>query len=364
METRSRRSVDGSLLIVDEDSHWECTAAMQRDLIALYTTDKQKWQQSIRAMIHAHPSKFRILNVGANEPSDYLFSFDEFASHFQGHQGSIDNRELLRLIYDDMDSFDGTHIKFLAIHRWMNPVKAAKQTGIVKDHHWLFAKLKDLQLAHFDADSSGKVSRDVFVAHFVSKEEVDEVLANRIFDDIDVNDDGDLSVMELAKWKSKHYKAKKLRKFFRDAKKKKKHRSSESSQSNESINTQMKKAAERNATIKISGKDLSKSKQSLFAQLWEDAKNQPFDAWKDYEVEHEANMKAFAKAAAAKEEARKHEKGDDGETSDNAHSNSRMLYIALMGLTVVLVAGFAYRRRLNQLARKQPNKVQCETPRL
>mmetsp|Transcript_22861 Transcript_22861/g.36722 ORF Transcript_22861/g.36722 Transcript_22861/m.36722 type:complete len:1193 (+) Transcript_22861:40-3618(+) len=192
-------------------SKWECTAAMQEELIELHGSNKKKWHTEIANMIREHPQKFGILTVGTHDDGDNELTFDEFKEHFQG---AIENEKLLRLIYDDIDHCDATHIKFVAIHRWLNEVKKQRKTEVVKDHKWLFEKLQPVQAAHLDEDGSGEVDRNEFTSYFVEKIGIDESLANAIFDDIDVNKDGDLSIMEYTRWKSKHNKASKLKKFF------------------------------------------------------------------------------------------------------------------------------------------------------
>merc|ERR1711933_27901 len=112
-------------------------------------------------------------------------------------------------------------IKFIAIHRWMNKVKIQKEAVIKKDHKWLFTKILHVQASHLDSDGSGDVDKKEFVDYFVTKIGFDEQLANDIFNDIDVNGDGDLSIMEYTKWKNKHNKPDKLKKYFEKKKPKK-----------------------------------------------------------------------------------------------------------------------------------------------
>lgn len=199
-----------------KSKEWECTAEMQKDLIKLHKQNKKKWHTQIATMIREHPDKFSILTVGVEDDGDNLYSFEEFKDHFKG---AMDNENLLKLIYDDMDHVEDDAIKFIAIHRWMNEVKVVKQKVVEQDHKWLFSKIQPVQAAHLDADGSGEVDTKEFVDYFVNKCGVPEDLALAIFNDIDVNNDGDLSIMEYTRWKAKHNKATKLKKFFKDREK-------------------------------------------------------------------------------------------------------------------------------------------------
>ena len=195
-----------------ERDHWECTDQMQQELIKLYSKNKKQWQKKICAMIREHPSKFSILTVGVTDDGDNLYTFEEFKDHFKG----VLNDKLLKLMYDDMDHVDENNIKFVAIHRWMNEVKVAKKIEIRKDNKWLFEKLAPVQAADLDEDGGGTVDKKEFTDYMVDKIGIDKELALAIFNDIDANGDGDLSILEYARWKSKHSKASKLQKFFKN----------------------------------------------------------------------------------------------------------------------------------------------------
>eukprot|EP01084_Bolivina_argentea_P185006 319054_1 len=199
-----------------DDDNWECSVEMQEKLIKLHSTNKKKWKTDITKMMRDHPSKFSILTVGVKDDGDNLYTFEEFSSHFES---SINNKQLLKLIYNDINHYDDTHIKFIAITNWVNDVKLQKETEITKDHKWLFTKILHVQAAHLDADGSGTVDREEFVNYFVTKIGFPSKVANAIFDDIDINNDGDLSIMEYTKWKSKHNKPDKLKKFLDKIKK-------------------------------------------------------------------------------------------------------------------------------------------------
>ena len=93
-------------------------------------------------------------------------------------------------------------------------LKHAKQRA-VKGHERLFAQLQHLQSVDLKADEYGKVHKDAFCEHLETKLSVDKNVALSIFEAIDVNNDGVLSVMEVSKWKSKHLrKAETLLRFF------------------------------------------------------------------------------------------------------------------------------------------------------
>merc|ERR1712228_705143 len=82
------------------------------------------------------------------------------------------------------------------------------------DHKWLFTKILHVQAAHLDADGSGEVDKDEFVNYFVHKIGFPQYIADAMFNDIDKDGDGNLSVMEYTRWKSKHNKPIKLDKFL------------------------------------------------------------------------------------------------------------------------------------------------------
>ena len=89
-----------------EDHDWVCTKEIEQNLIHLYETDREKFHKEIAKMVQEHPSKFEILNVGAtdgHDPHANEFTFEEFASHFIGHPGTISDKQLLAMIYADVE---------------------------------------------------------------------------------------------------------------------------------------------------------------------------------------------------------------------------------------------------------------------
>lgn len=204
-----------------DDFDWVCTTEIEEELLKLYETDRVRWHQEISLMVQSHPSKFEILNVGTthdadgHDPATDLFTFEEFASHFVGHPGTIHNEKLLRLIYDDVEHAmeDDDHVKLIDIHLWFNNKRKHRKSVVVRDEHWLYDQIAKIQIPDIDTDLSGDVDRDEFRAHFVDKCGIDSEIADAIFDDIDQNDDGRLSVLEYMKWKSMHTRPPTLRQF-------------------------------------------------------------------------------------------------------------------------------------------------------
>ena len=102
-----------------EDPEWNCAEEQQQALVELHGKNSSQWHFDIVTMVQAHPSKFEILNAAKTEDTDYLYSFGEFASYFKGKEGSIHNEQLLRLMFDDMEKYDGNHVKLGQIDQWL-----------------------------------------------------------------------------------------------------------------------------------------------------------------------------------------------------------------------------------------------------
>ena len=95
---------------------------------------------------------------------------------------------------------------------------------VEKDHQWLFTKLLHVHAADLDDDNSGEVDLEEFCHHFVHKVGVEKALAKRLFHDIDVSGDGDISAKEFEKWKKKHKKPEQLMFLFEEGTKSNQHK--------------------------------------------------------------------------------------------------------------------------------------------
>jgi len=218
----------------EEDTSWVCTQEMQLNLITLYENNRDQWDKEMATMLLEHPSKFKILTVGTDD--DKECTFDEFASHFIGTPGAIHDKQLLAMIYADVEFAVGGDgkVKLNDIHLWMNKIREQLQPPsdpepepepeadaepeqqqepepapepeapavIHHDQTWLLEQLANITVPDLDTDLSGAVSRVEFRSHLVDTHGIDVEIADAIFDDIDHNDDGQLSIAEYTKWKS------------------------------------------------------------------------------------------------------------------------------------------------------------------
>ena len=157
-----------------------------------------------------NPAQFKIMDFGMQDDGDNLLTKEEFLSHFKGGY----NDEMNELLWNAMDKTDTDQVKFMEIHRFVNKVKKPSKTPrrtSIHDANWLFEKLKAMQFVSLDTDQGGTIDRKEFHEQF-AQSEVDDKVLDLVFDDIDANGDGDISVMEFTKWQH-NFTKKKLSKW-------------------------------------------------------------------------------------------------------------------------------------------------------
>ena len=89
-----------------------------------------------------------------------------------------------------------------AITRWLHNKQRVKHTVAVTDEAWRLAKLKRFKFKDIDANDNDLLDRDELHAH-LDKEGVDPTVTDLLFDAIDANGDGDISVKEWFVWQQK-----------------------------------------------------------------------------------------------------------------------------------------------------------------
>eukprot|EP01084_Bolivina_argentea_P121229 214851_1 len=129
------------------------------------------------------------------------------------------NQSLVECIFKDIKQFDNINnnnnnnaLKLTSILRWINEKKRQKDIIIVKDEEWLFHKLKKTQFTELDNDENFEVEYDEFQTYF-DKQGVDTKISSVIFNNIDKNGDGSVSIKEWFQWQQK-FKKSHLKKLF------------------------------------------------------------------------------------------------------------------------------------------------------
>ena len=185
----------------------------QDELISQYNSgDKKKWRTKVTKLIRDNPQEYKLLDLKSKS--------DANATHLTNQQFKDAlptlKSELIDCIFSDIDNIDDVQgdgkLKLTTITRWVNNKKLAKKRIIIKDENWLFEKLKSFQFTDLDADEGGTIDREEIHEHF-DKEGVDPEVTDVIFDVIDANGDGDISIREWFQWQQK-FRKKDLTKLF------------------------------------------------------------------------------------------------------------------------------------------------------
>ena len=185
----------------------------QDELISQYNSgDKKKWRTKVTKLIRENPQEYKLLDLKSKS--------DANATHLTNQQFKDAlptlKSELIDCIFSDIDNIDDVQgdgkLKLTTITRWVNNKKLAKKRIIIKDENWLFEKLKSFQFTDLDADEGGTIDREEIHEHF-DKEGVDPEVTDVIFDVIDANGDGDISIREWFQWQQK-FRKKDLTKLF------------------------------------------------------------------------------------------------------------------------------------------------------
>ena len=185
----------------------------QDQLIEQYKTgDKKQWRTKVTKLIRENPHEYKVLDLKSKA--------DSHATHLTNQQFKEAlptlKSDLIDCIFEDIDNIDDVQgdgkLKLTTITRWVNNKKLAKKKIIIKDENWLFEKLKSFQFTDLDADEGGTIDREEIHEHF-DKEGVDPAVTDVIFDVIDANGDGDISIREWFQWQQK-FRKKDLTKLF------------------------------------------------------------------------------------------------------------------------------------------------------
>eukprot|EP00490_Sorites_sp_Unknown_P012700 CAMPEP_0114694018 /NCGR_PEP_ID=MMETSP0191-20121206/69710_1 /TAXON_ID=126664 /ORGANISM="Sorites sp." /LENGTH=409 /DNA_ID=CAMNT_0001988385 /DNA_START=706 /DNA_END=1932 /DNA_ORIENTATION=+ len=181
-------------------SGWVFQETLQHEFVEIHELGADTWRSNITKLFQKHEDYFQTLNIKSEDGSLEL-DYKAFEKHFEG---KISNKELIKLIFNDMDQTKDGLIKITAIQRWINNVKTYTETiepEIVKDEEWVINQLKIVNLSDIDIDDDNTVDIGEFMNFFKSNDiGIDENILNNIFDEIDGNGDGSISVIEFSKW--------------------------------------------------------------------------------------------------------------------------------------------------------------------
>ena len=183
-------------------------AEKQEELANQYkdaNSDKKEWRKEVTRLIREHPSSVNLLDIGKKHDHQTHLSITQF-------QEALPNLSvpLVKAIFEDIDAVDDKHgdgqVRITTIVRWAHNKKRRAHHIEIKDENFLFNKLKKYQFKDLDVDENGTLDREELHEHF-DKEGVDPEITDVIFDNIDANGDGDISIKEWFQWQMKFKKA-------------------------------------------------------------------------------------------------------------------------------------------------------------
>merc|ERR1712130_701274 len=115
-------------------------------------------------------------------------------------------KPLVEAIFADIDAVDDQQgdgkLKITTVIRWVNNKKRRADNIEIKDENFLYNQLKNYQFKDLDIDENGTLDRDEMHAHF-DKENVPPEITDILFNHIDSNGDGDISIKEWFQWQMK-----------------------------------------------------------------------------------------------------------------------------------------------------------------
>ena len=188
------------------------TEEQQDKLIEEYRNgSKPKFRKTITKIIRDNPTQYKILELSQNSDATHVKEkqFNEALPKLK--------KDLIEIIFHDIDEIDDEQgdgqLKMTTIIRWVNNKKRMREVVILKDENFVYDKLKKFQFNELDADEGGTIDREEMHAHF-KDEGVDPAIIDVVFDVIDANGDGDISVREWFQWQQK-FKKSDLKKLFK-----------------------------------------------------------------------------------------------------------------------------------------------------
>ena len=167
----------------------------------LYKENRKEWKTRVSTAIRENPKTFRMMDFGKNDDGNLLLSKDEFEDHFKGTYSS----NIISMIWNELDKTDSNEVKFTTLHRFIQNItsnKRRERRNSVHDADWLFNVLKNMQFVHLDTDEGGTITKEEFIDGFKDKD-IDKNLLEIVFNQIDINGDGDVTVMEFTRWQHK-----------------------------------------------------------------------------------------------------------------------------------------------------------------
>lgn len=184
----------------------------QSALIEEYnSSSKTNWRKKVTRLIRENPSEYKILEMGKSSSHQTHLTVTQFSEALPSL-----NSSLIDCIFKDIDEIDDQQgdgkLKITTIVRWVNNKKRVKEKIIIKDENWLYEKLKKMQFTHLDDDQNGTLDREELHNEFDNQVD-DPNIIDIIFDVIDANGDGDISVKEWFQWQQK-FRKKDLKKLF------------------------------------------------------------------------------------------------------------------------------------------------------
>eukprot|EP01083_Nonionella_stella_P169085 572527_1 len=173
---------------------------MQLDFLALYDDDKIEFRKKTAAMLRENPDLFNLNEIGTVADTSGHVSLEQW----EGYLNDLIKPELSKKIFECIDHDNkGDSVAQTAITRFLSGrTRVADRPKTIIDEAWLVHKLKDVDIGKIDEQGNNRIGMKDFKNYFSKlKKEVPDDIVEKLFYDIDTNQDGSISTFEYFKWK-------------------------------------------------------------------------------------------------------------------------------------------------------------------
>lgn len=169
------------------------------DLKILHKENLSQWREEVSLIMRNKDEVFRVMDFGDATSGDHDdITEDEFKLHFKN---TFDD-EMIGWIWKDLKKTKSGGVTVMTVHRWINKIRRSTVSPRAEEPHnekWLYTKLKNLTFIEVDDARVGYLTKDAFFSHF-RKEGVSDATATKVFNQIDNDRNGTISVKEFITW--------------------------------------------------------------------------------------------------------------------------------------------------------------------